>query len=279
MEVCELLTRTIVGLAFALIYIAFLFFLPPFCLAAAMAGVVALASYELLRAVKAAGEGKYVYLVTALSAAAIPLGHWAGVGHLVTYAAVLFLMVSLFVHGIAHFEEGEKSVRYEQIMICLFGGIVVPLCLSALVQLRCMEHGRFLVLMPVIAASLTDVGAYFVGMFLGKHRGVTRVSPNKSLEGYIGGILVGCLIMMLYALVLGEFAGLQVSLPVMGLYGLVGSAVTELGDLSFSLIKRQCGVKDYGDLLPGHGGMMDRFDSTVFAAPAILVLVNLFPAI
>ena len=74
------------------------------------------------------------------------------------------------------------------------------------------------------------------------------------------------------------FGGLTVSLPVMALYGLVGSAVTELGDLSFSLIKRQHGVKDYGSLMPGHGGMMDRFDSTVFAAPAILFLVQCFPA-
>ena len=88
----------------------------------------------------------------------------------------------------------------------------------------------------------------------------------------------GCVFMLAYAPVLGRFGGLTVSMPVMALYGLVGSAVTELGDLSFSLIKRQCGVKDYGDLMPGHGGMMDRFDSTVFAAPTILLLIELFPA-
>ena len=127
--------------------------------------------------------------------------------------------------------------------------------------------------------SITDVGAYFVGMLFGKHRGITKVSPNKSLEGYIGGIAVGCLVLMLYAFVLHRFVGLNVSMPIMAFYGIVGSAVTELGDLSFSLIKRQEGVKDYGDLLPGHGGMMDRFDSTVFAAPAVMVLVWLFPAI
>jgi len=84
--------------------------------------------------------------------------------------------------------------------------------------------------------------------------------------------------MMLYGLVLRQFAGIAVSMPVLAAYGLIGSAVTELGDLSFSLIKRQHGVKDYGDLMPGHGGMMDRFDSTVFAAPAVLMLVELFPA-
>jgi len=162
-------------------------------------------------------------------------------------------------------------------MVCFFGGLVIPVCLSALVQLRMMEHGRFLVLIPVICASITDVGAYFVGVLFGKHRGITKVSPNKSLEGYIGGIAVGCLVLMLYAIILNRFMDMELSLTLMALYGIVGSAVTELGDLSFSLIKRQVGVKDYGDLLPGHGGMMDRFDSTVFAAPAILVLMWLVP--
>lgn len=271
-----MLTRTIVGVLFAVVYLTFLVVLPPMWLAVALAGVVAMASYELLRAVKAAPHG-YMYILTALAAAAIPIGFWAKVGSLVVYGAALFLLVTLFFSAICHYD-GPAEVRYGQIMACLFAGLLVPVCLSALVQLRMMENGRFLVLVPVICASITDVGAYFVGILFGKHRGVTKVSPNKSLEGYIGGMLVGCLVLMLYALVLRQFAGMNVSLPIMALYGLVGGAVTELGDLSFSLIKRQVGVKDYGDLLPGHGGMMDRFDSTVFAAPTIMVLVWLLPA-
>ena len=81
----------------------------------------------------------------------------------------------------------------------------------------------------------------------------------------------------IYGVLLEQFAGLDASLPVLAVYGLVGSAVTELGDLSFSFVKRQFGVKDYGNLLPGHGGMLDRFDSMVFAAPALMLLVKLFP--
>ena len=84
--------------------------------------------------------------------------------------------------------------------------------------------------------------------------------------------------MLVYGLLVQTIGGLEVKLPVMALYGLLGSAVTELGDLSFSLIKRQHGVKDYGTLLPGHGGMMDRFDSTTFAAPMLLLLVEILPA-
>jgi len=272
-----MLTRTIVGIVFAAVYLLFLIVLSPMWLTFAMAGVVALASYELLRAVKAAPR-KYMYLITSVTAAAIPVGFWSGMGGIVVYGAAMVLLITLFFTAIRHFEDGENTIHYEQIMVCFFGGLVIPVCLSALVQLRMMEHGRFLVLIPVICASITDVGAYFVGVLFGKHRGITKVSPNKSLEGYIGGIVVGCLVLMLYTYVLNRFAGLTLSMPVMALYGVVGSAVTELGDLSFSLIKRQVGVKDYGDLLPGHGGMMDRFDSTVFAAPAILVLMWLIPA-
>ena len=141
-----------------------------------------------------------------------------------------------------------------------------------------LENGKFLVLLPIICAFLTDSGAYFVGVFFGKHRGITKVSPNKSLEGYIGGILCGGLFMLIYGLLLNRMIGLNVSLPTMAVYGLIGSAVTELGDLSFSFIKRQFAVKDYGDLLPGHGGMLDRFDSMIFAAPAMWIMVSLFPA-
>ena len=121
-------------------------------------------------------------------------------------------------------------------------------------------------------------GAYFAGVFLGKHRGITKVSPNKSLEGYIGGIVSGGIILLVYGLLLQNFAHLAVSMPRMVVYGLLGSAITELGDLSFSLVKRQYGIKDYGTLLPGHGGMLDRFDSMTFAAPLLLLLVQVIPA-
>lgn len=272
-----MLTRIVVGIIFALVYLTFLLILPPVGLACGIAFVVAMAAYELLRATKAANH-RDMYQTAVFAAIVIPLGYFAGMGDAVVRLAVLAVMIGLFFTAIRHYDSGESTVKYEQIFTCLFAGVLIPYCLSSLVVLRCMENGRFLVLLPVICANLTDVGAYFVGMFLGKHRGITKVSPNKSLEGYIGGILFGCLIMMLYGAVLQNFANLTVSMPVLALYGLVGSAVTELGDLSFSLIKRQHGVKDYGSLMPGHGGMMDRFDSTVFAAPTILMLVEWLPA-
>ena len=190
---------------------------------------------------------------------------------------LILLMAALFLPALGRYGTGGE-IRFENIIVCLFGGIGISLFLSALVELKRFDNGQFYVLLPVICAFTTDIGAYFFGVFLGKHRGITQVSPNKSLEGYVGGILSGCLFMLVYGLLVQNFGGLPVKLPVMALYGLLGSAITEIGDLSFSLIKRQCAVKDYGTLLPGHGGMLDRFDSTIFAAPMLLLLVEILPA-
>ena len=267
--------RILVAVVLAPLFFVVLFFLPPVFLAVVMAAISALASYELLRATGVAHHnGMYVF--TALAAAAIPVGIWLGCGIQVIQAAALLLMMSIFWIAIRLYDH-EKPVRFEDVLVCLFGGLMIPCALSALVALKGMEQGRYLVLLPVICAFLTDGGAYFAGIFLGKHRGVTRVSPNKSLEGYVGGIVSGALFLLIYGVVLERFAGLDASLAVLAVYGLVGSAVTELGDLSFSFVKRQFGVKDYGHLLPGHGGMLDRFDSMVFAAPTLMLLVEICP--
>lgn len=271
-----MLTRIIVAVVLAPLFFVVLFFLPPVFLAVVVAAITALASFELLRATHVAHHNR-MYVYTALAAAAIPMGYWLGCGSLVVRGASLLLMAALFLVAIRLYDQ-EKAVGFEQVMVCLFGGLMIPSFLSALVQLKGMENGRYLVLLPVICAFFTDGGAYFAGVFLGKHRGITQVSPNKSLEGYIGGILSGAVFMLLYGLMLQRFAHMEVSFPTMAVYGLLGSAITELGDLSFSLVKRQYGIKDYGTLLPGHGGMLDRFDSMTFAAPMLLLLVQLFPA-
>lgn len=273
-----MLTRILVALIFTPLFLGGLLFLPTAGTAVMISAIVAVASCELLRAAKVPRDSGGMHLCTMLSAAAIPMGWWAGQGSMVTLAAAVALMAALFFTAIHRYDQGEHEIPFEKVMICLFGGLLVPTFLSSLVRLRLMENGPFVVLLPVICAFLTDVGAYFAGVFLGRHRGITRVSPNKSLEGYIGGILSGCVFMLIYAVVLEKCFGFAVNYPVMALYGMAGSAITELGDLSFSLIKRQCGVKDYGNLLPGHGGIMDRFDSMTFAAPTLLVLVQLLQA-
>ena len=269
-------TRILVGVALGPAFLAALYLLPPLALAVLVAFIAGMASFELLRAAQVPHHNG-MYAITAVAAVLIPLGHGVGFGGWTARAAALLLMAALFLPALRQYG-AEGEISFSSIMVCLFGGIGIPVFLSALVQLKWFDCGQFYVLLPVICAFTTDIGAYFFGVFLGRHRGITQVSPNKSLEGYIGGIVTGCLCMLLYGWLVGRLGGVAVRLPVMALYGLLGSAITELGDLSFSLIKRQHHVKDYGALLPGHGGMLDRFDSTTFAAPMLLLLVEVLPA-
>lgn len=237
-------------------------------------GITAIGSSEFLRACKIP-KGKGFYVVTILHAFLFPLGFAMGQRDLTVLALSLLLLSSLFVIIILNYSD-KGSVPFETLMLCFFAGIVFPLFYSSLLLLRDRPNGQYMVLLPLVAAFATDTGAYFVGITMGKHRNILKVSPNKSLEGFLGGIFFGMIGFLLYGWYLQGL--MPVSVGMMGLYGLVSSVMTELGDLSFSLVKRQKGIKDYGNFIPGHGGILDRFDSMTFAAPTLLLLVELFPA-
>jgi len=271
-----MLTRIVVSVILAPLFLAVLLFAPVGMVTLMVTGIVALAAFELLRAV-GAERNRFVCVVTLAAAALIPPCYWLQTDGWAVRLVLLGLLFALFLAAVLTYGK-EQAVRAEHVLFGLFGGILYPALMSSLVQLRMMEKGAFLVLLPIVSAFLTDTGAYFFGMFLGKHRGIVPVSPNKSLEGFLGGLLSGVLFMLGYGLVMTHGFGLEVNMFRLALYGFAGSFVTMLGDLSFSLIKRQFGIKDYGSLIPGHGGMLDRFDSMSFAAPTMWVLVTLLPA-
>ena len=269
--------RILVAVIFVPLLFVVMFFLPPIVMTVVVAFISALACYELLRA---AGEGKVslpMKAVSVLAAAAIPFGAWLNAAKMTVGACAFLVMAVSFECAIHAYDENESPIGFYHVMLTLFGGILIPTGLSSLVVLKCMEHGKYLVLLAVMLAFITDGGAYFAGVFFGRHRGITRVSPNKSLEGYIGGFLTGIIAALVYGLIVRAASGMQVHFLPLVLCGLFGAAATELGDLSFSLIKRQYGVKDYGHLLPGHGGMLDRFDSMIFCAPVVMFIVMLLP--
>lgn len=269
--------RIIVAVIFVPLLFLVMVFLPPIVWTVIVALIAAMADYELLRAT---GEGKIsipMKVVSMLSAALIPLGCWYGIGTMVAGVCAFVVMAVSFWCAIRAYGEGGAEIGFFQVLITLFGGALIPLGLSSLVVLKCMEQGRFLVLFAVLLTFITDGGAYFAGVFLGKHRGITKVSPNKSLEGYIGGLIVGIIFAVVYGLAISAIIDQPVNYISLGLCGLIGALVTELGDLAFSFVKRQYGVKDYGNLLPGHGGMLDRFDSMIFCGPVVLFIVQLLP--
>ncbi len=250
---------------------------PPLAWTALVCFISAIAAFELLRAV---GEGKITLpmrVVTIAAAALLPFGSWAGLG--TAYVNLLSFVVTAgcFWCAIRAYDEGGVKIGFSHVLACLFGGITIPLALSALVELRRMDHGQYLVLLAVLLTFATDAGAYFAGVSLGKHKGVTKVSPNKSVEGYIGGFVSGVVFAIAYGGAASKIANADVNLLPLVLCGLFGALATEVGDLAFSFIKRQYGVKDYGHLLPGHGGMLDRFDSMMFCGPVVLFIVQRLP--
>ena len=178
-----MITRIIVGLALGPAFLAALYLLPPIALAVVVAFIAGIASFELLRATGVAHHNG-MYIFTALAAVLIPFGHALGLGSWTARAVAILLMAALFLPALSRYGT-QSEIRFEHIIVCLFGGVGVPLFLSALVQLKRFDNGQFYVLLPIICAFTTDIGAYFFGVFLGKHRGITQVSPNKSLEGYI----------------------------------------------------------------------------------------------
>ncbi|MBO5727699.1 MAG: phosphatidate cytidylyltransferase [Oscillospiraceae bacterium] len=277
-----MVTRIVVSLVLAPLFLAVLLFAPMGIVAFMVSGIVSIAAFELMRAV-GVEKNRFVCGPVLVAAALIPQCYWLQVDAWAVKLILLCLLFALFLDAVLTYET-EKAVRAEHILFGLFGGVLYPMLMSSLVQLRMLRaggrdpYGAFFVLLPIVAAFLTDTGAYFFGMFLGKHRGILPVSPKKSVEGFVGGLVSGVGFMTLYGVILNHFFALDANLIIMAFYGLVGAIVTMLGDLSFSLIKRQFGIKDYGSLLPGHGGMLDRFDSMSFAAPIMWLLVTLFPA-
>ena len=172
-------------------------------------------------------------------------------------------------------EYGKKEeLDFTALCAVLTAGIAIPLALSCLLRLRMLEHGAGLVLIPLVAAFMSDAMALFGGMMFGRTKLAPLVSPKKTREGAVSGLVGGMVGMILFRIFFFLCTEVPLHIGWCVLLGLVGAVLGQLGDLSFSCIKRQYGIKDYGRLLPGHGGVLDRFDSVIFAAPVIWMIVD-----
>lgn len=152
------------------------------------------------------------------------------------------------------------------IVITCFGICYITLMLMFLSIIRGLNNGKFLIWYVFLASWLTDVFAYLTGKAVGKHH-FTDISPNKTIEGCIGGTLGATILIVIYTILLNKFAGFDINVIIAGLVGILLSIIGQIGDLSASCIKRHVEIKDYSDLIPGHGGMVDRLDSVIFIAP------------
>lgn len=154
----------------------------------------------------------------------------------------------------------------KDIAITLFGICYIPLFLMYMPLLMGSENGKLLVWFIIIAAWGTDIFAYIVGKTIGKHK-FSEISPNKSIEGCIGGIIGAIVLTLIYALVINTYLGMNINYLYIAGISILLSIIGQIGDFSASSIKRYVGIKDFSNLLPGHGGMLDRIDSLIFIAP------------
>lgn len=260
-------TRIIAGGVFGIVMALTFFIAPVWVTAITMALMVALASYELLYAT---GLVKDVRLNIYSAVMAALIAWWSYGNGAAIYMRVGILAYTLVLFGEMLLSSGKLS--FEKIGYCLFSGLIMPFLLTALLRIR--AAGWVLLLIPFIMAFCSDMGAYFVGVFCGKHKMCPNISPKKTWEGFVGGVGCAVLGMIVYAFVLNR-NGYHFDYLYAAVFGLLGSLGSVVGDLSMSVIKRQTGIKDYGKLIPGHGGILDRFDSVMVTAPMAEILLIL----
>lgn len=162
------------------------------------------------------------------------------------------------------------TYRYEQIAAGFFGFFYVSMMLSYVYQIRAMKGGGIFVVLLFLSSWGNDTLAYCAGRLFGKHKMSPKLSPKKTIEGAVGGVLGAGLLGFLYSLIVKDMimTDYNVSL-IFTLVCMVGGLISIIGDLGASAIKRNYDIKDYGTLIPGHGGILDRFDSVIFIAPII----------
>ncbi len=183
----------------------------------------------------------------------------------------LYGAIFLFMTAVVFFWKKSNSKEVLPLgMVTIF----ITSAVLSLVMLRA-NFNIFALLLPFIIAWATDTGAYFIGYFFGKHKLAPNMSPKKTIEGAIGGILIAMIATVAYGLILyGNFY--VYGMIKYAIVGGAGSIVAQIGDLAASCIKRDFDKKDYGALLPGHGGLMDRFDSVLFVAPYVFFMIVYF---
>lgn len=182
---------------------------------------------------------------------------------------ILLIMLLMAVYVLAF-----PKYKSEQVMAVFFGVFYVAVMLSYVYQIRMLDGGVYLVWMVFLSSWICDTCAYLTGVTMGKRKLAPVLSPNKSVEGSIGGIVGSWFLGMLFGGIFryhleGVFENPVVSC---GIVSAIGAVISQIGDLCASAIKRNQNIKDYGTLIPGHGGILDRFDSVIFVAPAIYYL-------
>ena len=261
--------RVISGIAGVILLIAVLTLGTPF-VEIAVALIAAMAAIELSNATGISGDKRLKITIVA--------------GTVFLVAAQFFdntlFMPALYVYILAVFAVymiNMENVALKDVAITFFLTVYVAFMFGHLILVRNMFDGHLLVWLVFIGAFVTDTAALFGGKFFGKHKLCPKLSPKKTIEGSIGGV-IGCVAAtLIYCLICQLGFGVSPHYGYAVIIAFGSSLVSQVGDLAASCIKRQFGIKDYGKIMPGHGGVMDRFDSILFVAPFVYYMLIIFP--
>lgn len=265
-------TRVITACALLPLLLIIVLFAPKICTAILFGVMAAVAAFELIKSTGST-DAKFLLVGTEISAFIVCIISYFGFNSTTMLICIFAFTILIFAAIMIH----KMSIPFDKAFVCFAGGIVIPYLLSALIRIHTMDNGKYYILIPFVMAFLSDTGAYFVGVAIGKHKLAPNISPKKTVEGVFGGIAGAIIGMVLYCVVLQVGFSFKPNYVFAIIYGALGSVAAVFGDLCFSVIKRQTGIKDYGNLFPGHGGVLDRFDSMLVVAPLAELLLIFLP--
>ena len=259
--------RIITGIVALMVFVPILLFSHTWALPIAMGICIAVGTFEAIRCI---GQKKNFFLTIPLCAMSmfmpIYVRYSGDLEKILIAGVAAMIAVSLYVFTVAVFANKTLNIADAGLLLAIY--IYINVAFSATVYIRDFEpNGKFLIFAPFIIAWVTDTFAYFTGRFFGKHKLIPAVSPKKTVEGAIGGTIFGTLSIVLAAFIIERFFNpnneFMANYIVILIFGVLISFVGQVGDLIMSVIKRHYKIKDYGRFFPGHGGMLDRFDSAL----------------
>lgn len=307
-----MLTRIISGTVGALLLAVVLYFHATLFLPIAVSAIVAIMLFEMIRAVKlekclpviipaeacgisipiiysASYYRDQIQLFSTNTPALYPFNKavpetvieifgWTAQPTDMAFAITMLCVFIVFVTWLAK----HKDIHYDQVFVVIGSMAFIPQAMATMVRTERYDsrHGLFLLVMALCGAWIADTGAYFTGVAFGKHKLCPEISPKKTIEGFVGGIVITGIV---FAAAFGLYAHFNKNFEQFNTIGYIAlfimgalcAVVGAIGDLSASMIKRQIGIKDYGKIMPGHGGLMDRFDSVLFVLPTFYAFITL----
>lgn len=273
LEVNNMLKRVVYGLLAGSAVIFSILCLPKF-IANILVTLLAIGgTYEFIKAMEKGGYKplKAIPYLTCLGLLFVN-GESSIMAYKVSFSIFSFVILGVLVYALFM----TKRTLVDVCLSC-FCMLYIPFLLSFVLNTYYFEGiGKYVIWFILFGACLTDAFAYFVGVKFGKHKLCPNISPKKTIEGAIGGIVGTVLVFMIYAYALNNYCDFSIQYWEMVLFGIIVAIFAQVGDLIASSIKRYVNVKDFGSVLPGHGGVMDRIDSVLFVAPIVYYAVLLF---